>query len=233
MITAPGAVVTPAQIDGLPRPVRRYLDWCGVEGQGIPQSVSIRQVGRLRSANDKPWLPFTAEEDYTTSPPTFRWRGKVSRAGIPMVRALDSYADGQGRMTVRLGRVISLVDLHGVGVGPAALLRYLNEMVWFPAAFVLPNIRWEAVDELAARVSITDAGLTATGTMLFARDGRPIEFSAPRHRHLGGGRLVLQDWATPYTDYGTVAGVRVPTAGWAEFRSISEVFSYIELALVP
>lgn len=231
MITASGATVTTAELDGLPAPVRRYLDWCGIEGQRIPTTVSIRQTGRLRSGNEKRWLPFAAEEDYTTNPPTFSWRAKVSLAGVPVIRALDSYVDGQGRMTVHLARVISLVDLHGVGMAPAALLRYLNEMVWFPAAFVLPNISWEAIDELSARVSITDAGLTATGTILFAPDGRPIEFSAPRHRHVGGGRLVLQEWATPYTEYGTMDGVRIPTAGWAEFRSGTEVSSYIELAL--
>lgn len=231
MITVPGTVVTAAQLDALPEPARRYLEWCGIEGRQVPPTASIRQTGRLRSAADKRWLPFAAEENYTTMPPTFSWRAKVSVAGIPLVRALDSYAEGHGRTTARLARVIGLVDLHGAGMGPAALLRYLSEMVWFPGAFVLPNIRWEAVDELRARVSITDPGLTATGTMLFAPDGRPIEFAALRHRHLGGARLVLQEWATPYTEYGILDGVRVPVAGWAEFRSGSEVFSYLELAL--
>lgn len=229
---APGTIVTPAMLDGLPATVRRYLDWSGVEGRHVPASVTLHQVGRLRMANDKPWLPFTAEEDFGTGPPVFSWRARVRYSGVPLVRAWDSYVGGRGRMRIRLAHVLTIGDLSGAELDQAALLRYLNEMAWFPAAFLLGNVSWEEIDDHSARVTITDSGLTASGVLTFGRDGRPIEFTAPRHRHLGKGRFSLQPWATPFTDYDVLDGVRVPTAGWAEFRTAAETVKYIELELV-
>lgn len=232
-LTAPGMLVTPAMLDSLPTPVRRYLDWSRVEGQLIPTSFSLRQQGRLRSANDKPWMPFTAEEDFITGPPGFSWRATVRFAGLPLVRAWDGYVSGQGRMQVRLARVFTMADLTGGAMNQASLLRYLNEMTWFPAAFLLGNVEWQAIDDQSARVSITDCGLTVSATMSFGADGRPVEFAATRHRHRGQGRFTLEPWVTPFTDYGVVNDVRVPTAGCAEYRPASGAVKYLELRLVP
>jgi hypothetical protein len=96
-MVAPGAVVTAAMLDALPLVVRHYLDWAGVEGRGVPACVSLRQQGRLRSANESRWMPFTAEEDYVTEPAAYSWRARVRVAGLPLVRARDSYVGGHGR----------------------------------------------------------------------------------------------------------------------------------------
>src|SRR6266496_779423 len=83
----PGALVTADMLDLVPPVVRRYLDWSGIEGQAIPATVCLRETGRLRSANDKPWMEFAAEEDYITDPPAFSWRARVRAGGLPLVRA--------------------------------------------------------------------------------------------------------------------------------------------------
>ncbi len=227
-----GAVVTPSMLDTVPPAVRHYLDWSGIEGRRIPTTTCLRQVGRLRAGSDKPWMAFTAEEDYITDPPAFSWRARVRIGGLPLVRAWDSYIGGRGRMQVRLARTFNLIDLNSAAMNQASLLRYLNEMTWFPAAFLLPNVRWQEIDDRSAQVSMTDCGLTATAILTFGPNGRPIEFAAPRHRYLGKGRVRLEPWATPFTDYGLVNGVMVPVAGWAEYRSAADAFKYIELALV-
>ena len=228
----PGAPVTPAMLDLVPAAVRRYLTWSGVEGQPIPTTSCLHQVGRLRSANDKPWMNFRAEEDFITDPPAFSWRARVRFAGLPLVRAWDSYVSGHGRMQVRLAHAVTLADLSGEAMNQASLLRYLNELVWMPGAYLLPNIHWQEIDDRSARVTIADSGLSAAAVLRFGPDGRPVEFVALRHRHLGRGRMRLDQWATPFTDYGLHNGVMVPTAGFAEYRSASEVFKYIELNIV-
>jgi hypothetical protein len=68
--------------------------------------------------------------------------------------------------------------------------------------------------------------------LTFGAAGRPVEFVALRQRHLGKGRMRVEPWATPYTDYGLMNGVMVPTAGWAEYRTAGEVCRYIEVELV-
>ena len=226
---APGTLVTASMLEAVPPCVRRYLGWSGVGGRHIPASVTLRQTGRMRSANDRRWMRFTAEEDFLTGPPAFSWRARVSVAGVPLVRGWDSYVHGRGRMRIRLAHAMTLADLTGEEMNRASLLRYLSEMTWFPAAFLLAPVRWEEIDDRSARVSITDSGLTATGTLSFGPDGRPLEFSAPRHRHLGRGRFSLEPWAAPFTGYGLVHGLRVPTAGAAEYRLAAGTVRYIEL----
>ena len=115
----------------------------------------------------------------------------------------------------------------------AALLRYLSEMVWFPGAFLLRNIAWRSVNDRAVQVSIDDAGLIAAGTLSIGSDGRPCEFAATRDRRLGGGRFEPTSWIATYTDHGELHGVRVPTAGWAEYRLPSGPMPYIHLRIQP
>jgi len=229
LVAEPGDCVTAAMFDGLPRIVQRYLEWSGVEGCAVPTSMSLRQTGRLRSAEDKPWRPFTAREDFVTGPPCFTWQARMRIAGLPVVHASDSYIDGHGRMEVRLARVRTLADLRGPEMDEASLLRFLNELAWLPAAYLLPCIRWAEVDDTHARVSITDAGRTVAATMTFARTGRPISFAALRHRHHGNGRFSKDVWVTPFTEYGLLGGLCVPVAGWAEYRLASGPLRYIEL----
>ena len=93
----PGEIVTAAMLDAVPRVVRRYLEWSGVEGQPVPTTLALKQTGRLRAAQDRRWMTFTAEEDFTTDPPTFSWRARVRIAGLPLVRAWDSYVCGRLR----------------------------------------------------------------------------------------------------------------------------------------
>ncbi|HET9082656.1 MAG TPA: DUF6544 family protein [Trebonia sp.] len=54
----------------------------------------------------------------------------------------------------------------------AEMMRYLSEMIWFPAAFLAGNISFQAVDDSSAQVTLTDHGRTATGTLFFDTEGR-------------------------------------------------------------
>lgn len=227
----PGDRITPETLDALPPVAHRYLDWAGVAGRAIPTTTALRQTGRLRVHNDKPWWPFTADEDFLTVPPGFSWRAQARLAGVPLVRAWDSYGHGRGCMEVRLGGLISLGSYCDGVVNKASLVRYLSELVWLPGAFLLANVKWEQVGEDTARVSITDSGLTVAGTLRFARDGRPLEFVGRRHRPLSHGRFSADPWLIRYTDYGQLRGVRVPTAAWAEYLLPTGPLRYIELRL--
>ena len=209
----PGTVITREMVDGLPDPVARYLSHSGVVGKPAVSKVRIRQTGRMRSSNEKPWMPITAVETYSIDPPGFDWKGTVRFGGIPLIRPHDLYAGGRGHMRVTIAGLIKLWDLEGAEMDQGSLMRYLNEMVWFPTAFLGNNITWSAVDERSAQVSITDHGRAAAATMYFDELGRPTDFVAHRYRHLGKGKFSLDEWATPFTEHGELGGFRLPVAG--------------------
>jgi hypothetical protein len=169
---ARSGVVTEEMLTGLPTPVRRYLRYTGVVGKPVPGTIWLRQQGRMRPGPGQPWMPLVDEEHYSVDPPGFVWAGTLRAGPVAVARARDMYAGGHGRMLVKVASLWPVADASGGQTDQAAMMRYLSEMMWFPAAFLAGNISFEAVDDSSARVTLTDDGQTATGTLFFDTRGR-------------------------------------------------------------
>jgi hypothetical protein len=220
--------VTEADLEPLPEPVRRWLHWAGVVGSRCPETVHLKQHGRFRLDPDKPWMSFTAEEYYTTSPPGFVWAATFRIAPFLTIEGRDAYIDGHGSIDMRLFGVIPVARQHGPELDQGGLLRFLNEIVWFPAAALAPYIRWEASDAMSARATISHGGVIATAEFMIDDQGRPFHMRATRYRTVGGG-FTLSTWSTPFSAYGEFAGIRVPIAGQGVWKLESGDFCYVEL----
>ena len=85
-------------------------------------------------------------------------------------------------MLVKVASLWPVADASGEQMDLAPMMRYLSEMIWFPAAFLADNISFEPVDDSSARVALTDHGRTATGTLVFDQQGRLTGFVAKRYR---------------------------------------------------
>ena len=182
--SSPGraGVVTEGMLADLPEPVRRYLRHTGLIGKPFPRTVWLRQKGRMRAAPGLPWMSLDAEEHYSVQPPGFVWAGTARLGLVPVARARDMYADGTGRMLVKVASLWPVADASGEQMDQGGMMRYLSEMIWFPAAFLAGNISFEAVDDRSARVTLTDHGRSATGTLFFDEEGRLTDFVAKRYR---------------------------------------------------
>jgi hypothetical protein len=143
-------VVTAEMIALVPPPARRYFIHSGVVGKAIPRLVRLRQVGRIRQSLQDKWMDFEAEEFYSTSPPAFVWRAYFPSSKLPVALGRDEYLDGKGSILMKMLAVYPLADEHGDELGPAGLMRYFNEMTWFPAAFLGRNVTIEPVDDASS-----------------------------------------------------------------------------------
>ncbi len=219
-------VVTEEMLADLPDPVRRYLRYAGVVGKPFPGTVRLHQKGRMRLAPGQPWIPLDVGEHYSVQPPGFVCAGTARLGPLPVARARDMYAGGTGRMLVKVASLWPVVDAGGEQMDQAAIMRYLSEMIWFPAG----NISFEAVDDSSARVTLTDHGRTATGTLVFDSEGRLTEFVARRYRTAGASSS-LETWSTPITGYGEYEGLRLPARGKAVFKLPGGDLEYIDVAL--
>lgn len=219
--------VTEADLERLPEPVRRWLHGAHVVGRPIPTSVRLRQEGELLLGGA--WRSFTAEAYYTTDPPGFVWRMTMPMGPGLAVVGRDRYADGEGSIEMRLGGVVPVARDSGPEMDRGALLRYLNEIMWFPAAALSPCIAWEPVDGASARATMTWGGVSGSATFFVDPDGRVTDMVAERYDRDAGAVL---PWSTPITDHGTFGGVRVPTAGEAVYARPSGDAPYIRLRVV-
>lgn len=223
-------VVSKDMLAGLPAPVRRYMDFTGVLGQPWIENVALTYEGRFRLGADRPWMPMTARQTYTVSPPSFAWDARFKMMGLPLLRALDEYRAGRGRMHGKLAGLITLFDVQGEELDQGARLRYLSEMIWFPIAFLGQNITWQAVDDHSADVQLDDGVGTVSGRLFFDDGGRPVNFTAKRYREIGGG-FSLDAWSTPITGYGKRAGLNLPVRGQAVWNLELGDLPYIDLEI--
>ena len=132
-------------------------------------------------------------------------------------------------MLVKVASLWPVVDASGEQMDQAAMMRYLSEMIWFPAAFLAGNISFEAVDDSSARVTLTDHGRTATATMFFDPQGRLTDFVAQRYRTADASDP--DTWSTPFTGYGEFEGLRLPTRGTAIYKLPGGDLEYIDVTV--
>ncbi len=220
------AAITEGDLAGLPEPAQRYLRHSGIVGRPPVRYARIHQRARFRMAADRPWMPTTAVEYYAVDAPGFVWQATARMKGAP-IHVRDYFLAGVGGVTVRPLSLFKIEYEAGPEINQGAMVRYLNEMMWFPSAFLGPGVRWEPVDDGSARVLLTVGELEATAVMSFDDAGRLTNFHAPRYWE-NNGAFVLKDWSTPITRYGEFDGLQLPAAGHAVWHLDDGDFTYIE-----
>jgi hypothetical protein len=223
-------LVTAEMLENLPEQVQRYMAYTGVVGKPWINTVHLQQTGKFRLDLDRPWMPMTAEQWYTTNPPSFVWNARFKLAGLPLLRARDKYEAGHGHMFGKIAGLFTVFDVRGVELDQGTMLRYLNEMMWFPSALLGENISWESVDDNTAEVTFTDFGKSVSARMFFDEVGRLINFTALRYREVGGA-FSLDPWSTPITDYGVHAGLNLPVRGKAVWNLPAGDLLYADLEI--
>lgn len=222
-------VVTEEDIRGLPEPVQRYLRYSQAIGKEKTRTVRLKQKGTLRQREGQKWMPFEAEQYYTTEPPGFIWYA-TAKAGPLWVKARDMFYDGKGNMLIKLLSLIKIADASGPEMDQGALVRYLNEAMWFPTAYLSDYIKWEPLDSNSAKATMSVKGMTASATPYFNEKGEVTNFIAERYA-MEGGKFALRTWSTPIQGYREINGVRIPNKGYAAWNLSSGEFKYIELEI--
>jgi hypothetical protein len=218
--------VTEEALASLPEPAQRYLRQSGVVGKTIPRLVHLTQKGRIRSSADAQWMTFEAVETYSTNPPAFIWRAYFPTQATPLVLGRDEYLNGEGSILMKMLALLPVADEHGDELRAAGLMRYLNEMSWFPAAFLGTNVEIGERDAHSFTVRISDRGLTAEAIVFVDGLGRMTNFQAQRFNTASRS---IQTWETPLTEHADYSGFMLPRSGSAKWRSDKGELTYIEL----
>lgn len=216
-----------ADLANLPPPVARYLTFALPEGQRRIRVARIQWTGEMRLQPGGPWSPFTADQRFAARPPGFVWDARFRMMPLIPVLVRDSYVGGDGRMSGRVGGVVSVVDEGGTPeMAQSALARWLGEAAWFPTAF-LPGegIAWHAVDDTTARATVTDGAVQVTADFHFAASGELRGMSALRYRDVNG-RGVLMPFEGRYRGFEKREGVMIPSSAEVAWLLPEGRFSY-------
>ncbi len=186
----PDAPVTEAELAALPAPVAAHLRACGVLGRPRTSVARVRHGGRFLASSEIGWRPIAGEYVLTTASPAFLWYGRIHMLPLVPVVARDGVALGRGRMLVKAFGAVPMADVRGPGMDQAGFDRLLAELTLVPTALLPgPHLRWEPVDDLSARASLSAGGLRAS--LVFRRDAATGETVLEMQRgHQEGDRIV-------------------------------------------
>jgi hypothetical protein len=213
------------ELAGLPDPVARYFRFALTPGQSVVSAARLKQTGQFALRRDA-WTPFVATEYFSVEPRGFLWDARLRIAGLNALYIRDGYAGAQGAMYGAIAAAIPVVNERGtVQMATGELLRYLAELVFLPTA-LLPRagISWTPIDQLSARVTLTDAATTVSCNVDFGTDGEIIRISAMRY--LGNDAATLTPWVGHFSNYRQIDGMMIPMTADVEWVLPDGPFSY-------
>lgn len=208
--SAPSSTPDAAAASQLPAPVQKYLHVTGAVGKTVFRTAILRQTGAIRTAADKPWMPFEAEQIYSMAPPGFLWLARARVAPLVSMWARDKFIDGRGNMLIRLLGVYTIADATGPEIDQGAGLRFWGEIVSFPETVLSPSMKWQPLDDRRATLIVEQGGLPMEGVIEFDAEGLPTSFHARRYRD-EGSKGVLTAWSGRLTGWRTIDGRLFPT----------------------
>ena len=228
------AMVTEAQLAGLPPAAQRYLRFMGVVGGPADWSFLAHLTGRFRLRPGLPWLRCEAWQ-YSTCPSVTRlFHMRLSAAGVLRMTGRDAYAAGQGRMHGTLAGLVTVADSSGRETSVSELVTYLNDaMLLAPSMLLELPVTWAPVDDDSFELTLEDTGLRVTARVLLDERGAPIDFSTEDRWCALPEGIVRARWSTPVCGWRQVKGRWLPSAGSAIWHLPEGPFRYAEFRFAP
>lgn len=223
-------IVTRDMLRGLPPVVQNWLEQSNVVGSKKVHTVRLKQKGTMRTKPNGSWLPFEAEQYFTIGKPAFIWKAAIHAAPFIDIVGRDKYSDGKGNMLIKLLSLKTIADSKGDEMNQGTLLRYLAEVCWFPAAALSDYLTWEALDSNSARVTMSYAGVSASGVYRFNAQGQLVGFEAQRYGEFDG-KYSLEPWSIVMKAQKPFNGVTLPYASEVTWKLKTGDYTWLRLEI--
>ncbi|MGE5313067.1 MAG: DUF6544 family protein [Acidobacteriota bacterium] len=187
-------VVTREMLSHVPPVVQRWLERSNMVGREMIHTVYMTQKGMMRTTPDGSWMPVQAEQWFTIERPGFFWTADVKAAPGVHLAGRDEYFHGRGHMFIKALSLYTVADATGKEVDQSTMHRFMAEAAWFPSIALSGYLRWEQIDSLRARATMTYEGVTASGIFTFTPEGDMAAFEAQRY-YDRGGTTTLELWS--------------------------------------
>lgn len=197
--------------DGLPRPVHAF--YRALYGERVPVYRSAILTGRgalrLRGITLQARMRFTHETGYA-----YRHEIEVTFFGHPILKVDERYVDGRARFALPVGVLEDDPDLDS-----AANQGLWAETLTYPAAYLTdPRVRWEPIDDGAARLRVPFRDGEQALTVHFDQQTRLATRIEADRRYADASRGYVRWWGTVGA-WSELRGALVPvrqSARWAD-----------------
>ncbi len=229
------APITEADLESLPETARRYLRFTRVVGKPRDWSFRLGVTGRFRRSRDEAWMRCEAWQYNTRLALARIFYMRLRFFGLVPVLGRDTYADGRGRMLIRLLDLVTVGDGMGEAYDVGELVTYLNDGVMVaPTMLLVPEVQWFDVDQDSFEVSIADHGRTVRARILVDERGAPVDFETTDRFYSDPkdpAKVTRCRWTTPIAGWQEVGDRMLPTGGKAVWHPSGEAeLAYADFA---
>jgi len=219
-------------LSGLPQPVQKYLQLALGGRTDTVTAVRIKQSGSFRLNEKDPWTPVTADQLLTAGKPAFVWHARLQPHPYVWTESRDILHQGVGRTEHRLFAAFPfpLTRFTGKAADVSALVRYLTEAPWLPAA-LLPGeyLAWKAIDSRTARATLSYKAYQVSADFTFNDDGEIIQVTTRDRAWNRSGVSEAHPWMARYRRYEQHGGIKVPMEMETEWNINGKSFPYAKL----
>ncbi len=200
------AVITKADVQLLPDPVKKYLCYSGVLNKPKVKNMRIVFKGEMRDKG-KEYFPFICEQYNFFDEPTRLFFMKATMFGIP-VPGYHHYINANAVMDIRLFGLFPVVQKSGELMNKVETVTLFNDMcLMAPATLIDKRITWQAIDSNSAKATFTNHAITISAILYFNEQGQLIDF-------ISNDRDVNHyPFSTPVRNYKNINGINIMTYG--------------------
>lgn len=208
-------LLTEADIQSLPDPVKRYVEYTGAVGKPKVNNFKVEFTGKLRKNEHSGWMPFSSVQ-YSFPEATERLFFLNAIMKHLPVAGFHCFKNGDAFMDIRLFSLIKVQYQSGKEMGIAETVTFFNDMCCMaPATLIDKRIKWQSVDRNKVKAEFTNNGITISAELYFNDRGELINFiSDDRYAFSDDKKMRKLRWSTPLKDYKVVDGHKL--AGYAE-----------------
>jgi hypothetical protein len=226
------SMVRRADIEHLPAPVRKYLEYVGAVGKPTVHSMRAVFRGSMRRSLDGDWIDITSQQ--------YNFFGDAARVfyihsailGIPF-DGLHVYVGDSATMQIKVAALVPVADARGEKMNQGETVTMFNDMCLLaPATLIDTSIQWGTVDSLRVRATFTNKGNRIRALLTFNKKGELTDFASDdRYYSPDGKTYTSYPWSTPVTAYKEYDGRRVIAYGEAMWHTPQGEYSYARFNL--
>lgn len=204
---------TESDIKDLPSPVQKYFRTCGFIGAPKMSYMNARYEDvEFYQGKDGKKLTIDYNQYNSIKNPYRVAYIDSSLFGIPFEGIEYIYKNETPRMKGVVGKFFKIFDVTGPQMNQSALSTYLAECLIVPNAALQEFIKWEEIDALSCKATISYNGTTAAGIFRFNQNGEMISFTTDdRWVDSGNGTYEKRNWSAICSDYKENNGLIQPT----------------------
>lgn len=214
-------VVTANDLAALPKKLSDYLLKIGIIDACKDCNVTFKQIGRIKTRQDKNWIDFTATQYMTANSLNFIWSAKSFPIFIR-----DKNLMGKGEIRVSLFGLRDISKTDTKKTDESALSRCLGELLFYPIGFLSDAISWELLSNgsLKAMVQVNES--KAEGIFYFNEEELLYRYESKRYME-----ETLEDFTGIAEDYTEMAGLFIPSKMRAIWNLENEDFEYFSCTI--